>query len=80
MTPQEKLESGDGKVPDYFINWTNTIIDWIFMFTTIMICYQVTWVLMIFASVQLGSTLLTGEVNRVLVFQKMEKLSPKNTN
>lgn len=29
----------DGKVPDYVITWSQTGIDWIFMITTVTICF-----------------------------------------
>jgi len=39
LDPTNKtIESDDGKVPDYFVHWINTGADWVFMFTTVMLC------------------------------------------
>jgi hypothetical protein len=63
---KKKFYNEKGEFNDVSLKWINTGIDTLFMVIVISVCFKLQWILIVFASVQLGSTLLSTEFNRLL--------------
>lgn len=64
---KKKIYNEKGEFNENSMKWINSGIDVLFMVLVISICFKLQWILYVFASVQLGSTILADEINRCIV-------------
>lgn len=64
---KKKIQNEKGEFNANSMKWINSSIDILFMVIVISVCFKLQWILYVFASVQLGSTILADEINRLIV-------------